>query len=122
MEFYVCQHCGNVVAFVHNAGVPIVCCGEKMHKIEPNTMDAAQEKHVPVVTVEGNKVTVCAGSVAHPMVEDHYIQWIALQTKQGNQWKELKPGAEPKACFMLCEGDQVLDVYAYCNLHGLWKK
>ena len=121
LKFYVCKHCGNIIAFVKSSGVPVVCCGEKMQELVPNTTDAAQEKHVPVVTVEGGKVTVTVGSVKHPMAEEHHIEWIALQTKAGNQRKTLKPGAEPVACFQVCEGDAVEAVFAYCNLHGLWK-
>lgn len=122
MDFYICKHCGNIIAYVRDSGVPVVCCGEKMQRIEPNTTDGAHEKHVPVIEVEGNKVTVKIGSVEHPMIEEHHIEWIALQTKQGNQRKELKPGDAPTACFSLCDGDEVEAAYEYCNLHGLWKK
>ncbi|MBR1703597.1 MAG: desulfoferrodoxin [Lachnospiraceae bacterium] len=121
LEFYRCAHCGQIVAVVKNCGVPIICCGERMQKIEPGTTDAAVEKHVPVVEVKDNLVTVTVGSVAHPMVAEHYIEWIALKTKAGNQRKALKPGDEPKACFAICEGDEVEAAYAYCNLHSLWK-
>jgi len=92
-----------------------------MSEIIPNTTDAAQEKHVPVIEVSGQKVTVKVGSVEHPMTEAHYIQWIALETKEGNQRKELKPEGKPVAEFTMCEGDEVVAAYAYCNLHGLWK-
>ena len=92
-----------------------------MHKLEANTTDAAQEKHVPVIQVEGNLVTVKVGSAVHPMTEEHLISWISLQTKQGNQRKALSAGQEPKAEFMICDGDEVVAAYAYCNLHGLWK-
>ena len=121
MKFYVCSHCGNIIAFVKSSGVPVVCCGEKMQDLEPNTTDAAVEKHVPVVQVDGQKVTVTVGSTEHPMLPEHYIEWIALATKQGNQRKELKPGQKPQAEFMVCPDDEVEAVYAYCNLHGLWK-
>ncbi len=121
MKFYICKHCGNIVGMVNDAGVPLVCCGEKMSELVANTTDAAQEKHVPVVTVDGNLVTVEVGSVAHPMLEEHYIQWIALETEQGNQRKPLAPGAEPKAVFALAPGDKAIAAYEYCNLHGLWK-
>lgn len=122
LKFYLCKHCGNIIAFAKNSGVPVVCCGEKMTEIVPNTTDAAVEKHVPVVTVEGNKVTVSIGSVAHPMTEAHYIDWVAIQTKNGNQRKALSPTDEPKAEFPLLPGDEVLVALAHCNLHGLWKK
>lgn len=120
-KFFVCKTCGNIIAMVKNAGVPVMCCGAKMTEIIPGTTEAATEKHIPVYKVEDNKVFVTVGSVEHPMEDAHYIEWISLQTKQGNQRKELHPGEEPKACFALCDGDEVEAVYAYCNLHGLWK-
>jgi len=92
-----------------------------MKEIIPGTTDAAVEKHLPVYEVKDGKVFVTVGSIEHPMGEDHYIEWISLQTKQGNQRKCLKPGQPPKACFSLCDGDEVEAVYEYCNLHGLWK-
>ena len=121
LKFYRCSHCGNIVAYVKSSGVPVVCCGEKMQQLIPGTTDAAVEKHVPVYTVEGNIVKVQVGSVAHPMLEEHSIEWIALQTNKGNQRKVLKPGEAPEACFLLCDGEEVEAVYEYCNLHGLWK-
>jgi len=121
MKFYICEHCGNIIAMVKSSGVPVMCCGQKMVELVPNTSDGAHEKHVPVITREGDKVTVAVGSVAHPMLEAHYIEWIALQTKDGNQRKALKPGDAPKAEFYLAPGDEVEAAYAYCNLHGLWK-
>ena len=121
MEFYRCSRCGQIIAIVKKTGVPVVCCGEKMQKIEPGTTDASVEKHVPVVNKDGNTVTVSIGSVPHPMEAEHYIEWVSLQTKYGNQRKALKPGDEPKVCFSMCEGDEVKAVYAYCNLHSLWK-
>ncbi len=111
-----------MVAMVKDSGVPVVCCGEKMTALIPGESDGAFEKHVPEYTVEGNKVFVKVGSVEHPMVDEHYIQWISLETKQGNQRKELKPGQKPEACFRICDEDEVVAVYEYCNLHGLWKK
>jgi len=121
MKFYRCKHCGQIVAIVKETKVPIMCCGEAMEEIIPGVTDAAVEKHVPVFEVKDGIVSVTVGSVAHPMAEEHYIEWIALQTKSGNQRKTLKPGDEPKACFAICEGDEVEAVYAYCNLHSLWK-
>ena len=121
MKFYRCAHCGKIIAVVKESGVPVMCCGQKMEEIVPGTTDAAVEKHVPVYEVKDNIVTVCVGSVAHPMTEEHYIEWVSLQTKGGNQRKALKPGDEPKVCFAVCEGDTVEAVYAYCNLHSLWK-
>lgn len=98
-----------------------MCCGEKMSELVPGSVDAATEKHVPVISVEGNKVTVTVGEVEHPMAEEHFIEWIALETQEGNQRKELKPGSKPQAVFMLAETDKAVAAYAYCNLHGLWK-
>ena len=120
-KFYRCSHCGKIIAVVKETGVPVICCGEKMQEIVPNTVDAAQEKHVPVIEVKENLVTVKVGSVTHPMLDEHYIEWISLETKEGNQRKELKPGQKPQAEFMVCPDDEVEAVYAYCNLHGLWK-
>lgn len=121
MKFYVCEHCGNLVTFLHAAGVPVMCCGQKMTELVPGTVDAAVEKHVPVVDVKGNVVSVKVGSVEHPMLPEHSIQWIALETNQGSQIKYLKPGEKPEAVFALAEGESVVAVYEYCNLHGLWK-
>ena len=122
MKFYICNHCGNIIAYVRDKGVPVVCCGEKMQELIPGTTDGAVEKHLPVITREGEKVTVAVGSAAHPMVEEHWIQWIALETTGGNQRKELHPGDEPKAVFLVPEEDEIVAAYEYCNLHGLWKK
>ena len=120
-KFFICERCGNMIAMVKASGVPIQCCGQPMTEIVPGSTDAALEKHVPVYKVEGNKVFVTVGSVEHPMLPEHYIEWISLQTKAGNQRKPLQPGQAPKACFSLCDGDEVEAVYAYCNLHSLWK-
>ena len=120
-KFYICAHCGNIIAKVKDAGVPVMCCGQKMDELVPGTVDASVEKHVPAFTVEGSIVKVKVGSVEHPMAEEHYIEWVSLQTKQGNQRKSLKPGDKPEVCFAICDGDEVEAVYAYCNLHSLWK-
>ena len=120
-KFFVCEHCGNLVGMIHDAGVPMMCCGQKMTALVPNTVEASGEKHKPVVNVEGNTVTVNVGSVNHPMLPEHFIEWISIHTTQGNQRKTLQPGSEPKAVFALADGDSVVSAYAYCNLHGLWK-
>lgn len=122
MKFLKCEHCGQIVAMVKETGVPIICCGEPMQEMVANTTDAAVEKHVPVVEVDGTKVNVCIGEAEHPMLPEHYIEWVSLQTKNGNQRKQLKPGDEPKVSFAIEEGDEVVAVYEHCNLHGLWKK
>lgn len=119
-NFYVCEHCGNLVRTVHNAGVPMMCCGQKMTKLEPGTVEASHEKHIPVVTVEGNVVKVEIGSIEHPMVEEHSILWVYLETDKGGQRKDLEVGKAPVVTFALAE-EKPLAVYAYCNLHGLWK-
>ncbi len=121
MKFYRCEICGQIIAIVKKTGVPVVCCGQKMTELIPGTTDASVEKHVPVFEVKDNRVYVTVGEVEHPMLPEHYIEWIALQTKDGNQRKALQPGDAPKACFTICDGDEVEAVYAYCNLHGLWK-
>lgn len=121
MKFYRCKKCGKIVAIVNETPVPTMCCGEAMEDLIPCSVDAALEKHVPVCKVENGKVTVCVGSVEHPMLDEHYIQWIAIKTNNGNQRVILKPGDAPKAEFAILEGDEVLEVYEYCNLHGLWK-
>lgn len=119
-RFLRCAHCGNIVGVVKDTGVPMMCCGEKMGELVPGAVDASVEKHVPVFTVDGNKVYVVVGDVEHPMSPDHYIEWISIQTKMGNQRKALSPDQKPAACFSICENDEVEAVYAYCNLHSLW--
>lgn len=119
-KFYRCRHCGNLVGLIENAGVPMICCGEPMEELKPNTVDAAQEKHVPVVTKQGNELRVDVGEVLHPMEEKHSIQWVYLQTKRGGQRKGFDPGDKPEAVFCVTD-DEPVAVFAYCNLHGLWK-
>lgn len=121
-KFFICRHCGNIIAYVNNSGVPVVCCGEKMQELVPNTVEASAEKHIPEVTVAGSTVSVAVGSVSHPMSEQHHIVWISLESREGNQRKELAFDGKPEAVFTLSEGDAPVAVYAYCNLHGLWKK
>ena len=120
-KFYVCSHCGNIIAFVKNTGVPVMCCGQKMQELVAGTTEAAVEKHIPVYTVEDNVVHVTVGSTEHPMLPEHYIEWISLQTDRCNQRKVLNPGEPPKADFALLPGETVEAVFAYCNLHSLWK-
>ena len=119
-KFFVCKNCGNMIGLLHDAGVPMMCCGEKMVELVPNTTDAAQEKHVPVATVEGNKVVVNVGSVDHPMAAEHWIQWVYLETDKGGHRKVLNPGEKPHVVFALTEDEKPVAVYEYCNLHGLW--
>lgn len=122
MKFYVCNHCGNIIRFDKNTGVPVMCCGEKMEELVPGTTDAAQEKHVPVIDIDGNTVTVRVGEVEHPMEKEHYIEWIILETKEMEYKANLNPGEKPEATFILNDGDEVVAAYEYCNLHRLWKK
>lgn len=119
-KFFICKHCGNLVGMIFNSGAPMVCCGDQMTELVPNTVEASHEKHLPVISVSGDKVTVKIGSVEHPMTDEHYIQWIYLETEHGGQRKALKPGDKPEAEFVL-DGDKMIAAYAYCNLHGLWE-
>lgn len=121
-RFYICEHCGNVIGMIHDAGVPVVCCGQKMTRLEPGTVEASVEKHLPVVTVseDGKTVTAKVGSVTHPMTPEHSITWVYLETDKGGQRKALNPGEEPTVTFALAD-EKPIAVYAYCNLHGLWK-
>ena len=119
--FYRCAHCGKIVSVVVNGGGTLTCCGDEMQLLKANTTDAAKEKHVPAVTVEGNKVVVNVGSVDHPMTPEHYIQFIMIETNLGKQYKGLTPEDKPHAEFVLQEGEKLVAAYEYCNLHGLWK-
>lgn len=120
-KFFICKHCGNLIGMINNAGVKMMCCGEPMEELTPNTTDASQEKHVPVIEVKGDTVAVKIGSAPHPMLEEHHITWIYLQTEQGGQRKELTVGGDPSATFALTDGDKPVAAFEYCNLHGLWK-
>lgn len=118
VEFYRCELCGNMVALIKKGGGTLVCCGQNMTKLVANSTDAATEKHVPVVIKEGGKIKVAVGSILHPMLPEHHIEWIALVADGKVEFKFLTPGVEPKAEFNEVESGTV---YAYCNLHGLWK-
>jgi len=120
IKFYICPHCGNIVEMVHDAGVNPFCCGQKMNELVPNTVEASGEKHIPAVKVDEAKVEVNVGSVDHPMVDVHWIEWVQLVTDQGSYRKWLNPGDAPNVTFLLGE-EKPVAVYAYCNLHGLWK-
>ena len=120
MKFLKCKICGKIVAVVNERNVPTICCGQPMEEMVPNTSDGAVEKHVPVYEIEGNIVHVKVGSVEHPMLDNHYIEWIILETNKGNQRKKLKPGEAPKADFALLPGEEVIRVLEHCNLHGLY--
>ena len=119
-RFYICRTCGNLMATVHNSGVPPFCCGKKMEELVPNTVEASAEKHLPAVSLEGTTLAVNVGSVNHPMAEEHFIEWVYVETESGEMLKTLKPGEAPHVTFELGP-EKALAVYAYCNLHGLWK-
>ncbi|MEF9864112.1 MAG: desulfoferrodoxin [Christensenellaceae bacterium] len=118
--FYRCELCGNIVGLIKDGGGELVCCGKPMDKLVPNTVDAAKEKHIPFYEKKGNCLSVQIGSVPHPMTDEHFIEWIAVETPDRIQRHIFRPGDEPKADFVV-ESDEV-EVFAYCNLHGLWKK
>ena len=120
IKFYSCPDCGLLVETIHDSGIAPSCCGMKMECLSPNTADASGEKHVPVVTVKDGEVLVSVGSVDHPMQDVHYIEWIQLVTERSSIRRYLKPSETPKTVFKL-EGEKPVAVYAYCNLHGLWK-
>ena len=121
LKFYRCKHCKNIIVKVKDSNVNVFCCGEEMTELKAGTTDASQEKHVPVYTVKGNVVDVVVGGVFHPMQEEHLIEFIVLETNKGWQIKHLTSNDEPKASFLLLDGEEVVSVYEYCNLHGLWK-
>ena len=120
-KFYICPVCGNIVEMVHDAGPKPMCCGKRMEELVPNSVEASGEKHVPAVRIEGNAVEVNVGSVDHPMEQVHWIEWVELVTDRGNYRKLLNPGEAPNVRFLLSD-ERPMAVYAYCNLHGLWKK
>lgn len=120
VKFYVCNHCGNVAIKPYDKRVPLVCCGEKMVELVANTVDAAKEKHVPVVAVDGSTVRVKVGEVEHPMSDEHQISFIVLVTEKGYQVAELAATDAPVATFAVAEGNAPVKVYEYCNKHGLW--
>ena len=121
MKFYKCASCAKLLSVIDDAPCTPRCCGEAMKELTANTTEGAKEKHVPVFEVKDGVVCVQVGSVAHPMQPGHFIDFIALRTKSGCQIKKLHPGEEPKACFAILPEDEVVAVYEYCNLHGLWK-
>lgn len=120
-KFYICEHCGNIIGKIHDSGVPVVCYGHKMTQMIPGTVEASHEKHIPVATVGGNTGKVEIDSVAHPMVEGHYIPHVYLQTTVGSQRKTLVSGSAPAVYFTLTDDEKSVAVYAYYNIHGLWK-
>jgi len=119
LEIYKCEACGNIVEVVEGGGAELVCCGEEMKLMTENTVDAAKEKHVPVIEKSNGKVKVIVGDVPHPMEEKHYIQWIEL-IADGKAYRQfLEPDQKPEAVFEITADS--LTAREYCNLHGLWK-
>jgi len=119
-KFFLCSHCGNIAVLVKNKGVPLMCCGSKMGELESNTVEASTEKHLPSVELFDGGIAVSVGSIPHPMTDEHSIEFVYVVTENGGQRKCLKPGSEPKVSFSFAD-DRPVSVYAYCNLHGLWK-
>ncbi len=122
MKVLKCTKCGNMVMELKKGTCDIMCCGEAMKELVPGETDGAHEKHVPAVTVEGSTVKVAVGEVEHPMMDNHYIEFIALETNQGVAVKALKPNEKPAAEFTMAEGEVAQAAYEHCNLHGFWKK
>lgn len=122
MKFYKCSVCGNVITKVTDSSVPVFCCGKPMEELVPGSVEASAEKHIPIYTTDSNKVFVVVGDVEHPMLPEHFIEWIAVETESGSQIRYLSAGEKPAAGFCMGREDKLLAVYAYCNLHGLWKK
>lgn len=120
-RFFLCKICGNLAGKIHDSGVNMVCCGQPMTELVANTVDASYEKHLPVVAVNGNTVSVKVGGVPHPMLPEHYIDFVYLQTKKGGQRKTLGANVAPEAVFELTPDDKAIAAFEYCNLHGMWK-
>jgi len=118
-KFYKCGVCGNIVDLIHVGGGTLVCCGQNMNLLVPNTTEAATEKHIPVVTVEGTQAVVKVGSVPHPMLAEHFIQWIYVCCGNKGKMVNLSPGDAPEATFCVDDSEDRV-AYAYCNIHGLW--
>lgn len=119
MKFLKCRHCGNVATKLYDSGVNIVCCGEDMQLIEPNTVDAATEKHVPVLSLDKDILTVKIGSVDHPMIDEHYIVFVAVDNGGILTVYPFKPSDKPEAKICV-DPSKPIEVYEYCNIHGLW--
>ena len=119
-KFFICKHCGNLAGLINDEGVPMVCCGDEMTELIPNTVEASKEKHLPDVTVSGDRISVKIGSAPHPMEEAHHITFVYVETERGGQRKRLKTGEAPSLSFCFSD-DKPVAVFAYCNLHGLWQ-
>lgn len=121
IRFFICNHCGNIIALIKDCGVPVYCCGQNMNEINYESGNGAQEKHIPVYKISGNSVTVFVGETEHPMTPEHYIEWVCIESDQGMQLKKLKQNSSPEISFSISEGEKIKAVYALCNQHSLWK-
>lgn len=119
-KIFRCNKCGQIVVKIIDKNIGLVCCGQPMEEVVPGTVDAALEKHVPVVKQDGTKITVEVGAVEHPSTEEHFIQCIGIFTKNGMARKQLAPGDTPVANFVITEDDEFIEAFAHCNLHGVW--
>ena len=121
-KFLLCTRCKNLIEMINDSGVTPICCGIDMEELIANSTEAAFEKHIPVIDIKENIATITVGETLHPMTEEHYIEWIYIKTNKGVKRKDLSPNEEPIATFALEEGEEILEAYAYCNLHSLWIK
>lgn len=121
VKLFKCPYCGNIVFSVKDSGKSLYCCKQKMERVSPGMIDASAEKHVPVVEIKDGKILAKVGAVEHPMNEDHYIEWIAVETTKSTRQILLKPGTKPEAVFYLDDGDTFKAAWAYCNIHSIWK-
>ena len=121
MKFYICPTCGNVIELVEDHGIPVFCCGQKMDELVPNTVEAAVEKHIPVATVENGVLKVSVGEVEHPSIAAHWIPFIAVKAGDLVMRRSIKATEKPEAIFPLGDFKGEVEVYAWCNLHGMWK-
>jgi len=119
-KFFICKKCGNLIGFIKDVNVPLMCCGEEMTELVPNTVEASVEKHLPDLTVSGDSIKVQVGGTPHPMEKEHHISFVYIETERGGQRKCLNIGEPPSVTFSF-SNDKPVAVYAYCNLHGMWK-
>ena len=120
-KFLRCAHCGNLVEVINDSNVPIICCGEPMQELTANNTDGATEKHVPVVDINNELVTITVGETIHPMTEEHYIMWIHVFSNTREYHFNLTPTDNPQVKFNKDINEEIKEVYAYCNIHGLWR-
>ncbi|MGN1399674.1 MAG: desulfoferrodoxin family protein [Erysipelotrichaceae bacterium] len=121
MKLFICQHCGNIAELIKDSSINPFCCGDKMTLLIPKEQDEGQEKHLPVVKIENSTVSIEVGSVAHPMLPNHYIAFIFLETDKAMYRVNLSSDDKPKCRFRINDDEKIMAVYSYCNIHGLWK-